>query len=99
MRLPHSENNIYPGIYFISAADDQKFCDLVRIESAQKIMLRKNGKWILYPEILQLLKNLPEIAVEGKKIISAISYVDAKHSENARFTWEDIEGFQYFAFY
>ena len=99
MRLPHSENNIYPGVYFISEADDQKFCDLVRIESAQRIMLRKNGKWILYPDISKLLEELPEVCVEGSKVMRAISYVDAKHSEKQRLTWEDIEGFQFFVFY
>ena len=82
MRLPHSRENIMPGLYFYFPPDEIRSTELITVESHTSIFLRSQGDWKTHPHIEEVLDNLPELVIFGDETQAAFDIVDLAEREN-----------------
>jgi len=82
LRLPHSSNNIMPGLYFYFPPDDVRPIELITIQSKANIFLRSQGDWIDHPHKNEVLENLPELVLFEDEAQAAYDIVDLAERED-----------------
>ena len=82
MQLPHSSDNLMPGLYFYFPPNEIRPIELITIQSHTKIFLRSQGDWVNHPHIREVLENLPELVILGEETQSAYDLVDLSQREN-----------------
>ena len=93
MRLPHSRDNLMPGLYFYFPPDDARPVELVTIQSHTKVFLRSQGDWIKHPRIGEVLENLPELVIFGDETQAAYDLVDLSERENRAINSSELQRF------
>ena len=93
MRLPHSKDNLMPGLYFYFPPDGIRPIELITIQSHTKIFLRSNGDWIKHPNVSEVLENLPELDIFGKESQAAYDLVDLSEREGRAIRSEELKRF------
>lgn len=93
MRLPHSKDNLMPGLYFYFPPDDTRPIELITIQSHTKIFLRSKGDWIKHPNVSEVLENLPELDIFGKESQVAYDLVDLSEREGRAIRSEELQRF------
>jgi hypothetical protein len=93
MRLPHSSENLMPGLYFYFPPDDIRPTELITIQSHSKIFLRSQGDWINHPQKGEVLENLPEMEIFGDETQAAYDLVDLSEREGRAIRSEELQRF------
>ncbi len=93
MRLPHSGDNLMPGLYFYFPPEDTRPVELITIQSHTKVFLRSQGDWIKHPNISEVLDNLPELVIFGDETQSAYDLVDLSERENRAINSSELQRF------
>ena len=93
MRLPHSKDNLMPGLYFYFPPDDIRPPELITIQSHTKIFLRSKGDWINHPQKGEVLENLPELVIFGDETQAAYDLVDLSERENRAINSSELQRF------
>ena len=93
MRLPHSKDNLVPGLYFYFPPDNIRPIELITIQSHTKIFLRSSGDWIKHPNVGEVLENLPELDIFGKESQAAYDLVDLSEREGRAIRSEELQRF------
>jgi len=93
MRLPHSSDNLMPGLYFYFPPEEIRPVELITIQSHSKIFLRSQGDWIKHPHKTEVLENLPELVIFGDETQAAYDLVDLSERENRPITSAELKRF------
>ena len=93
MRLPHSNENLMPGLYFYFPPHEIRPIELITIQSHSKIFLRSQGDWISHPHNAEVLENLPELVIFGDETQAAYDLVDLSERENRPITSVELKRF------
>ena len=93
MRLPHSNENLMPGLYFYFPPHEIRPIELITIQSHSKIFLRSQGDWISHPHKAEVLENLPELVIFGDETQAAYDLVDLSERENRPITSVELKRF------
>ena len=93
MRLPHSRDNLMPGLYFYFPPDDARPVELVTIQSHTKVFLRSQGDWIKHPRMDEVLEHLPELVIFGDETQAAYDLVDLSERENRAINSSELQRF------
>ena len=96
MQLPHSQDNLVPGLYFYFPPDEARSVELITIQSHAKVFLRSQGDWVKHPNISEVLENLPELVIFGDETQVAYDLVDLSERENRAITPEELRRFNKF---
>ena len=96
MRLPHSSENLMPGLYFYFPPDEIRPIELITIQSHAKVFLRSQGDWVKHPNISEVLENLPELVIFGDETQVAYDLVDLSERENRAIRPEELRRFNKF---
>ena len=96
MRLPHSNENLMPGLYFYFPPDEIRPIELITIQSHAKVFLRSQGDWVKHPSISEVLENLPELVIFGDETQVAYDLVDLSERENRAIRPEELRRFNKF---
>ena len=93
MRLPHSRDNLMPGLYFYFPPEEIRPIELITIQSHSKIFLRSQGDWINHPHKAEVLENLPELVIFGDETQAAYDLVDLSERESRPITSAELKRF------
>jgi len=93
MQLPHSKDNLMPGLYFYFPPEEIRPIELITIQSHSKIFLRSQGDWINHPHKAEVLENLPELVIFGDETQAAYDLVDLSERENRPITSVELTRF------
>jgi len=93
MRLPHSKDNLIPGLYFYFPPEEIRPIELITIQSPSKIFLRSQGDWINHPHKAEVLENLPELVIFGDETQAAYDLVDLSEREDRAITSAELKRF------
>lgn len=93
MQLPHSRDNLKPGLYFYFPPDEIRPIELVTIQSHAKIFLRSQGDWIMHPDVNEVMENLPELVIFGEETQAAHDLVDLSEREDRAITPSELQRF------
>ena len=93
MRLPHSSDNLMPGLYFYFPPEETRPIELITIQSHSKIFLRSQGDWVNHPHKTEVLENLPELVIFGEETQAAYDLVDLSEREDRAITSEELRRF------
>ena len=93
MRLPHSRDNLMPGLYFYFPPDDARPVELITIQSHTKVFLRSQGDWIKHPRIGEVLEHLTELVIFGDETQAACDLVDLSERENRAINSSELQRF------
>jgi hypothetical protein len=93
MQLPHSSENLMPGLYFYFPPEEIRPIELRTIQSHSKIFLRSQGDWIHHPHKAEVLENLPELVIFGEETQAAYDLVDLSEREDRAITSEELRRF------
>lgn len=93
MRLPHSKENIMPGLYFYFPPKEIRPIELITIQSATKIFLRSQSDWINHPHLAEVLENLPELVIFEDETQAAYDLVDLSEREDRAITSAELKRF------
>ena len=93
MRLPHSRENLMPGLYFYLPPNGIRPTELITIESHSSIFLRTQGDWVDHSHVAEVIDNLPELVVFGDEAQAAFDLVDLSERENRSITPEELRPF------
>lgn len=93
MRLPHSQDNLIPGLYFYFPPNKIRPIELITIQSHTKVFLRSQGDWIEHPDINEVLDNLPELVIFGDETQAAYDLVDLSEGENRAINSSELRRF------
>ena len=96
MRLPHSSDNLMPGLYFYFPLEGTRPIELITIQSHSEIFLRSQGDWINHPHKAEVLDNLPEMAIFGDETQAAYDLVDLSEREGRAIHSEELKRFMKF---
>jgi hypothetical protein len=93
MQLPHSRDNLIPGLYFYFPPNKIRPIELITIQSHTKVFLRSQGDWIKHPDINEVLDNLPELVIFGDETQAAYDLVDLSERENRAINSSELQRF------
>jgi hypothetical protein len=93
MQLPHSKDNLIPGLYFYFPPEEIRPIELITIQSHSKIFLRSQGDWINHPHQAEVLENLPELVIFGDETQAAYDLVDLSEREDRAITSGELKRF------
>ena len=93
MQLPHSQDNLIPGLYFYFPPDEAQPVELITIQSHTKVFLRSHGDWIKHPRTSEVLANLPELVIFGDETQAAYDLVDLAERENRTIDPSELQRF------
>lgn len=93
MRLPHSPENLMPGLYFYFPPNEIRPIELITIQSHSKIFLRSEGDWIEHPKLVEVLENLPELVIFGEEAQAAYALIDLAQRENRTIKSTELDRF------
>lgn len=93
MRLPHTKDNLMPGLYFYFPPDEIRPVELITIQSHSKVFLRSKGDWIKHPYMAEVLDNLPELVIFGNEVQAAYDLVDLSERENRAIDSSELQRF------
>ena len=93
MRLPHSRDNLMPGLYFYFPPNGIRPTELITIQSHSKIFVRSQGDWIEHPFLSEVLENLPEFLIFADDTQAAYDLVDLSEREHRSITPSELKGF------
>jgi hypothetical protein len=93
MRLPHSNENLIPGLYFYFPPENLRPVELITIQSHSKIFLRSQGDWINHPVKNEVLENPPELEIFGDETQAAYDLVDLSEREGRAIRSEELQRF------
>lgn len=93
MRLPHSPENLMPGLYFYFPPNGIRSTELITLETRSSIFLRTQGDWVNHPHVAEVIENLPEIEIFGDEAQAAFDLVDLSERENRSITSEELRPF------
>ena len=93
MQLPHSKDNLMPGLYFYFPPDDKRPIELITIESLTAVFLRSQGDWIDHPNREEVLDNLPELVIFGNETQAAFDLIDLAERENRAINSHELQRF------
>jgi hypothetical protein len=93
MQLPHSQDNLIPGLYFYFPPDEAQPVELITIQSYTKVFLRSQGDWIKHPRISEVLENLPDLVIFGDETQAAYDLVDLSEREGRAILSQELQRF------
>lgn len=93
MQLPHSRENLMPGLYFYIPPKGIRPIELITIQSHTKVFMRSQGDWIKHPSPNEVLDNLPEMVIFGEETQVAYDLVDLSERENRAIRPEELRRF------
>jgi hypothetical protein len=93
MQLPHSKDNLIPGLYFYFPPDEIRSIELITIQTNTKIFLRSQGDWVNHPYKTEVLENLPELIIFGDETQAAYDLIDLSEREGRAISSEELQRF------
>ena len=93
MRLPHSRDNLMPGLYFYFPPNEIRPIELITIESLSSVFLRTQGEWVDHPHLEEVLDNLPELVIFEYEAQEASDLIDLSESENRPINSDELKRF------
>ncbi len=93
MQLPHSRDNLVPGLYFYFPPNGIRSIELITIQSHTKVFMRSQGDWIKHPHPDEVLDNLPELVIFGEETQSAYDLVDLAERESRAIDTAELQKF------
>lgn len=93
MQLPHSRDNLVPGLYFYFPPNGIRSIELITIQSHTKVFMRSQGDWIKHPNPNEVLDNLPELVIFGEENQAAYDLVDLSERENRPINSSELQLF------
>ena len=93
MQLPHSRENLMPGLYFYIPPKGIRPIELITIQSQTKIFMRSQGDWIKHPHPNEVLDNLPELVIFGEETQVAYDLVDLAERESREIITSELQKF------
>jgi hypothetical protein len=89
MRLPHSRENVQPGLYFYPR--DEKQFDLILVDSLELIMVRKGGEWVPYERRSEFWDEPSDSTILPEFMDRAIELVDLYQTDDIPVTWKEAK--------
>jgi hypothetical protein len=93
MQLPHSRDNLVPGLYFYFPPNGNRPIELITIQSHTKVFMRSQGDWIKHPHQNEVLDNLPEMVIFGEETQAAYDLVDLAERESREIITSELQKF------
>ena len=93
MKLPHSRENLMPGLYFYFPPNGIRSIELITIQSHTKVLMRSQGDWIRHPHPNEVLDNLPEMVIFGEETQVAYDLVDLAERESREIITSELQKF------
>lgn len=91
VRLPHSKENFYPGLYFYPNLDGDIV--LLKIVTKTEFYIRSNSSWKEFQGVSEFWENPSDFAITASMSQEATELIDSHHKNGTKVLSTELQKF------